>query len=320
MIEPLKILLLSNVYPVDKCTGTPAIGILQIALEDEGFDFDAISIETGNKLSYLKAAWLIWKMNFQKPKYDLIHAYYGFSVYIATLQKKIPVLGTFLGSDLLNHGEKPNMDTRIGVLAAKRADAVIVMSDEMKIASGRADAEVIPFGIDLNDFQELSVYEARQKLGLAREKKYILFPWNPLRKVKRFEIIEEAVQFLQIEMPEVELVIIYNRPHTEVVLYMNACDVVVLASDHEGSPIAIREAMACNLPVVSVNVGDVAKLIEGVSNSFVVERDPESFVNSLRKVLSSGERSDGRIKIQNNDIFKTTLKIRDIYSNMRAKN
>jgi len=319
MTEPIKILLLSNVYPVDECTGTPAIGIQQHALEEEGFNFDVISIETGNKLSYLRAAWLIWKMNFHQPKYDLIHAYYGLSVYIGTLQKKIPVVGTFLGSDLLNHGEKPNWDTRIGILAAKRADGVIVMSEEMKKASGRADAEIIPFSINLNDFQETSVHEARQKLGLSLENKYVLFPWNPLRKVKRFEIIEEAVKILQREIPEVELVIIYNQPHSDVVLYMNACDVVVLASDHEGSPVAIREAMACNLPIISVNVGDVAELIEGVSNSFLVERDPTSFVKCLRRILSTCERSDARIKIQKYATLKTTLQIRDKYHNILAK-
>ena len=151
------------------------------------------------------------------------------------------------------------------------------------------------------------------------EKKYVLFPWNPLRKVKHFEIIEEAVQILQREMPAIELVIIFDRPHSEVVLYMNACDAVVLASDHEGSPVAIREAMACNLPVVSVNVGDVAELIEGVSNSFLVQRDPIVFFNGFRKVFSSGVRSDGRIKIQKQDIFKTAMQNRETYYRLLAK-
>ncbi|HET60432.1 MAG TPA: hypothetical protein ENN32_08705, partial [Chloroflexi bacterium] len=138
--EPLRILLVSNVYPVDDQTGTPSIGIQQRMLAQKGAEFDVISIQTGNPIAYLIAAIKFLWMNLQKPKYDLVHAYYGLSGSIALLQKRMPVVATFLGSDLLSESESDQRDKKIGTSAARRADAVIVMTEEMKKTSGRDDA------------------------------------------------------------------------------------------------------------------------------------------------------------------------------------
>jgi glycosyltransferase involved in cell wall biosynthesis len=98
---------------------------------------------------------------------------------------------------------------------------------------------------------------ARRQLGLPAEKPLILFAGDHWRPEKRFDLVEAAVRLVQRELPDAELVLVTKQPHDVVPIYMSACDVLVLTSDLEGSPMVVKEAMACNLPIVSVRVGDV---------------------------------------------------------------
>jgi teichuronic acid biosynthesis glycosyltransferase TuaC len=319
--DTIRVLLVSNVYPVDDQTGTPSIGIQQRLLAERGVEFDVISIQTGNPLAYLKAAMEFLWMNLQKPPYDLVHAYYGLSAYIALLQKHMPVVATFLGSDLLSDDASDDRDENIGKSAAKRADAVIVMTEEMKRASGREDAHVIPFGVSLSRLPLIDQAEARKQLGLPLHKKLILFPWNPARLVKRFDIVEKAMHSIKGMFPQSELVVVYDKPHATIATYFNACDVCVLASDHEGSPVAIREALACNLPVVSVDVGDVGELIEGLENCYLVDRNPADIAEKVAMVLKSGMRCRGRERMQAYDMHHSADRVWQIYQHIvNAKN
>ena len=311
--ESLRVLLVSNVYPVDDQTGTPSIGIQQRLLAQKGAQFDVISIKTGNPVTYLKAALRFLLMNLQRPKYDLVHAYYGLSAYVALLQKRIPVVATFLGSDLLHEGASIDRDTVIGSLAAKNADAVIVMTEEMKMASGREDAHVIPFGVALDELPLIDQADARNILGLPLVKKLVLFPWNPARLVKRFDIVEQAMLLVKQIIPQSEIVAVHDQSHAVMADYFNACDVCVLASDHEGSPVAIREALACNLPIVSVDVGDVGELIEGLENCYLAERNPADLAEKLAAVLTSGRRCHGREKMQAYDMTLAADRVWQIY-------
>ena len=87
--------------------------------------------------------------------------------------------------------------------------------------------------------------------------------------------MKDAIQLLQEEYGTVRLVVAFNEPHGIVAKYMNACDAIVLASDHEGAPMAIREAMACGLPVVSVDVGDVRDTIGEVEGCYLCRQEAE---------------------------------------------
>lgn len=311
--EPIHILLVSNVYPEDDHTGTPSVGIQQRMLAQKGAEFDVISIQTGNPIAYLKAAMKFLWMNLQRPKYDLVHAFYGLSVYIALLQKRMPVVATFLGSDLLSEGESDQRDKKIGTSAARRADVVIVMTEEMKKASGREDAHVIPFGVSLSRLPLIDQADARKQLGLPLDKKLILFPWNPARLVKRFDIVEEMMQLVKAMIPRSELVVVHDKSHATMALYFNACDVCVLASEHEGSPVAIREALACNLPVVTVDAGDVSELIDGVENCYLAKRNPTDMADKVAMVLKSGLRCRGRERMQAYGIHHSADRVWQIY-------
>ena len=115
--------------------------------------------------------------------------------------------------------------------------------------------------------------------------------------MKRFDVVRGAFDIVQRDLEDVELLTVWKASHEDMPLYMNASDVLVLTSQHEGSPNAVKEAMACDLPIVAVDVGDVREVVEGTRNCHIAERTPEDLAESLIHILSRQERSDGRSRI-----------------------
>lgn len=308
MVPSIHILFLTNAFPTEeKPSDNPCIMEQFDALKSSNVRVDLLVIERENKINYLKIAWKIFLLNFKRKQYDLIHAFYGHSGLLACMQFRYPIVVTFLGSDLLG-----GYDKYIGRLVARFAKVIIVMSDEMKKVSGRVDALVIPFGVNRDIFKPYPIEVARKELGFPINKKLILFPWDPTRSEKRFDIVQEAVQKLQKSL-DVEIVVVYGKTHDIMVKYMNACDVLVLASDYEGSPLSVREALACSLPVVSVDVGDVREVIEGLNNSYIVEQDSGDLAEKLGWVLNSGIREDDKQRRMDNNELQNIQRIIGIY-------
>lgn len=312
--EKLHILAVTNTYPSAEMPGDgPQIRDQLEALKARGVEVDLVYIDRyrGKARSYAQAAWKIFLLSFGGRPYHLIHAYYGHCGLIARLQLRYPVIVTFLGSDLLGR-----RDGRIGKVAAGLADRIIVQSEEMKRVAKRADAYVIPFGVNPVFFTPCSPEDARRELGLALDEKLVLFPWNPARAVKRFDLVQEAVRILRQRYDRVRLVTVFDRPHELVAKYMAACDVMVLASEHEGSPMALREAMACNLPIVSVDVGDVRKLIEDTEGCYLCRREPSDIAEKLGLALERGGRTSGARIVRQADAVWAADQVVAIYDRL----
>lgn len=294
---------------------TPAIQDQLEALEKNGVEVDIWKIRQSHKIDYLTMAWNVLRLSFQKKQYDLIHAFYGHCSLVARSQFRFPVVTTFQGTDMLGgiNGVMHKKDGLIGRFAARLSKQVIVMSDEMKAASPHRETVVIPFGINTDIFYPRSLQETRIVLNLSSDSKYVLFPYHPNRSEKNYPIIEDAVKILCQKIPNVEIIPIFARGREEVAQYMNACDVMVMVSDHEGSPVAIREAMACNLPIVSADVGDVKQMIAGTDNCYIVDRTPQSVAESLEKVLTSGRRANGSEKMSQYDVTWSAKQVLDVY-------
>lgn len=296
--EKLRILAVTNTYPTAEMPGdTPQIRDQVEALRERGVRVDVLHVDRHKgKWTYAQAAWQIFSLSFQPRRYDLIHAYYGHCGILARLQPRYPVVVTFLGSDLLHR-----RDGRIGKAAARWADRVIVQSEEMKDAANRVDAHIIPFGVNLDLFSPYPLEDARRELGLGVDEKLVLFPWDPGRPVKRFDLVQEAIGILQRTHKQVRLIPVFDQPHEMVAQYMNACDVMVLASDHEGSPMAVREAMACNLPIVSVDVGDVRQIIGTTDGCHLCRREPAEIAEGLSLALERESRTWGALAVRQAD-------------------
>jgi glycosyltransferase involved in cell wall biosynthesis len=286
---PLKVLLVTNTYPTaDDPGATPCVRDQVEALRDEhGVEIDVLHIDHRRKGNYLRAALRVLALNLGRWRYDLVHAHYGHAVAIARLQLRYPVVATFHGCDLLSRREGA-----IGRWLARRVGGVIVMSEQMKRASGRTDTAVIPFGVDTKTFYPMPRAEARARLGLAAGRYSVLFPYDPRRPVKRFDVLGATVDVLRARGLDVDVITVHSQTRERMRDFMNAADVMVLTSDSEGSPMAVREALVCGLPVVAVDVGDVADLISGIDGCALARQEPRDLADEVQRVLLRGRRLD----------------------------
>ena len=103
------------------------------------------------------------------------------------------------------------------------------------------------------------IKKSKTKLGLETKIKYILFAGNYSQPVKRFSLAERVMAELD---DKFKLIKLNFAAHHQMSTYMNASDVLLMTSYQEGSPVIIKEALACNLSVVSTDVGDVKEMIK----------------------------------------------------------
>ena len=311
----MKILLVTNMYPV---ADTPFFGTFvkeqAESLKKEGVDVDILFVNGNkNKFNYLWAFPRLWSRLLTR-RYDLIHAHYVFSGIIARAQFLYPVVLTHHGSQVFQGWQSP-----LCRIVSRLVNKTIVMSAEMKTRGKLGRVTVIPCGIDFELFKPMDYHQARKELNLPEDKKLVLFAGDWDRPVKRFDIIQASVKILKETVPEAELVLVSKKPLNEVPKYMSACDVLVLASDGEGSPMVIKEAMACNLPIVSVRVGDVPEVIDGTEGCFLCDQDPDDIAEKLNISLGRGKRSNGREKIAHVEIGEISRRIIKLYNEVSNK-
>jgi glycosyltransferase involved in cell wall biosynthesis len=232
---------------------------------------------------------------------ELVHAHYGSgSAFLCAASTDRPLVVTFHGSDL---NPVPHLDPALAAathalsqLAALRADRIICVSAELvrRLRWRRERAVVIPMGVDLELFAPRPRDRARRALGWDPAERVVLFNAANRSSGKRPELARAAVAAARRALPDVRLEPMSGVEPDTVPVYMNAADCLLLTSDHEGSPTVVKEAMACNLPVVTVDVGDVRERLEGVTPSAIAARDPEALGDALVRVLGEGRRSNGR--------------------------
>jgi teichuronic acid biosynthesis glycosyltransferase TuaC len=308
----MRVLVVTNMYPNPSMPASGTFVRDQVeSLRALGVEIDVFFMDgKASTWNYLRAFPQFWRWLRSHPRYDLIHAHYVFSMLVALAQRGTPILLTHHGIEVIL-----GWQGWLCRVVTPLADRVIVTSPEVKRLLGSARADVIPCGIDMERFKPMPRGEARAQLGLDPDKKLILFAGAP-RPEKRLEIIQEAARQVSAEAPSVELVIATNRPYEEIPLYMNACDVLALASDFEGSPMVIKEAMACNLPIVSVDVGDVAEVIGDTEGCYLCERTPEDMASKLHLALQWGRRTDGRARVAHLSLEAAARRILAIYEEM----
>ena len=242
---------------------------------------------------YLKH-WAALRRLIRREKPDIVHAHYSTCGYLASLAAagtRAKVVVSLLGS----FPEKNRRYKLIKYCVRHVWDATIVKSERTRNQLGE-DLPVIPNGVNLDNFILIPQEEARRAVGFEDGKKYIIFVSNPDRVEKNFRLARKAADLLN--DGTVELVPVYDKTHDEVVKYMCAADVLVMTSLSEGSPNVIKEAMACNCPIVVTDVGDVRWVTEGVEGTYVADTyQAEEIAGLLLKALQFGQRTRGRDRI-----------------------
>jgi glycosyltransferase involved in cell wall biosynthesis len=233
----------------------------------------------------------------------------------------VPLVVTFRGDDLEGIIGESGRYIPSGWLlrlisrqVASQADAVIVVSEHMKrYLPGAVQAHVMPSGLDLDLFRPEPRDLVRQRLGLPLDLRLVLFVGNPELARKRFALAQAAVEQVNRVFPT-RLLVGWEMEHKQIADLMNACDALVLTSMQEGSPNSVKEALACNLPVVAVPVGDVAYRIRGIEGCELCSDDRvETIAAGLTRVLHRGHRIDGRSAVQSLDERILTQRLIDIY-------
>ncbi len=280
-----------------------------------------------NPLNYLKAWWQLQR-KLRHEQYDLIHAQFGQSGLLA-LPRRHPMVVTFRGSDLLGTvSDRTGRHLRVSIIhqwlsriVARRAEEVILVSEHMKEQLDPAvSVHVIPSGIDFSFFKRTDKKVARERLALPLDEKLVLFVGRPNQARKRCYLAQEAMEILNQSVPA-KLIVAWRVPHADIPLYMSACDALVFTSMQEGSPNVVKEALACDLPVVSVPVGDVGERLNGIEGcELCADERPETIAAALGRVLNRNKPIAGRESVAALDENLTTEKVLSIYKSILARN
>jgi glycosyltransferase involved in cell wall biosynthesis len=322
MAGNFRVLMVTSEWPTPQHPDWAPFIVQQVeSLRREGITVDVFSFRGAqNPLNYLMAWWRL-RRDHNMLQYDLIHAQFGQSGLLALQRKRLPLVVTFRGSDvegIVGDDGRYTMQGKvlqlISRLVALYADQLIVVSQRLARFLARSDYWVIPSGIDLERFYPRQQADARSDLGLPLDQLSVLFGGNPAVAGKRFGLAQAAVDLIKEHFPNIALIAATGIPHTQMPLYMNASDVLLLTSLHEGSPNTVKEALACNLPIVSTDVGDVRERLGNVSGCIVCADDhPATVATALAQVLAVRMRVDGRNAILDLDEKLATQRVIQVY-------
>jgi len=262
---------------------------------------------------------------------DIIHAHYSLSGLPAVLAfSGKPVVLSLMGSDILGEHitqRKTSFRSKIVKIVTRVVqyfvDAIIVKSQNIyDQVSRKSITSIIPNGVDLKIFTPIDKMEARKTLELLPEKKYVLYLANPANVWKNYNLAEEAIK--QLNDPDIILLAPYPIPHNEIPLYLNAADVFISTSFMEGSSNVIKEAMACNCPVVATDVGDASQVMGDTRGCYMIGFHPEEVAVKIGLALSFSKthnRTYGRERIMQLGLDSETvaLKIIDVYKSVLVK-
>ena len=228
------------------------------------------------------------KINTYKP--DLVHAHYGLSGLLSSLQRKVSVITTFHGSDI---NLKKNWI--FSYFASKLSkECIFVHLDQPTNIKYHRYIHIIPCGINFEIFHPINKYKARKLLSLENNKIYCLFSSHFNKKGKNFTLAKKAVALLT---EKVELIELKNKSREEVNLLMNAVDLLLITSFSETGPLVVKEAMACNCPIVSTDVGDVSEIIRDIEGCYLSAFNPHDVAQNIIKGIKFGKRTKGRGKV-----------------------
>lgn len=326
--EPLRVLMVTGVYPTERRPHSGTFIKSQVdSLIAAGVEVEIIHPEPGPRLRrYVWIITQIWKKAHSK-RFDIVHGHYGQFCLFARLQWSVPVVASFLGDDLLGtplgagrYSKLHALNARISRWLCKRVDAVIVKSAEMKRATGREQAFVIPNGVDFELFRPMPRAEARAALGWDEDRYYVLFGNNPDIPRKGFTLARAAVEHLCAKGIAVELVIGNGLPQTELLQYMNASNALILTSLSEGSPNIVKEAMACNIPVVATKVGDVVEIIGKTRGCSTCSRAPEEVARGIEIAMQHSGPTTGRADISHLERSVVAKQVIAVYESVLQKN
>ena len=279
------------------------------SLNAQGVQVYYYTIKKKGIIGYLRSVWKIAKQ-IRNIQPDYIHSHYSlsaFSTSIAILffNIKIPHTVSLMGSDTKMNGWKRSLTI---YLSKHQWSHTIVKATRMAKELGLKKYEIVPNGVDLNKIKPTN----------SKNNRTIIFPANPSRVSKNYELAEQAITILKKSMADLNFEICYGLSHEEIISKIQNSGVVLVTSLWEGSPNIVKEAMALNKPIVCTKVGDVEILLNKVDGTYMVDFDPNDVAAGIKSAILFGENEGstiGRKKLEklNLDSDSIAKKLMTIY-------
>lgn len=282
------------------------------ALEKKGVICGYFTIGESGIKGYLRhRSLLLAKIREFMP--DVIHAHYGLSGLLANTQRTVPVVTTYHGSDI--NLKSVFLLSRINMLLS--AYNIFVSQKNIDKSKQKRNFALIPCGVDTKVFFPIDKTSARKYFGFNDTEKLVLFSGTFANTVKNGDLAQKALT----SIPDTKLIELKGFNRIEVALLMNAVDVCLMTSFTEGSPQFIKEAMACNCPIVSVPVGDVSEVTNGVAGCYIGSYDANDLCKKIELAIDFRKKTNGREKILSSglDTIEVAEKIASIYYQLSGR-
>jgi glycosyltransferase involved in cell wall biosynthesis len=265
----------------------------------EGVSVEVHAFAGGSPAAYARAT-LAARRQFRGRHFDIVHAHFGLSAWPALAVRARAHAVTLHGTDLSHPRSRA-----ITLAALPRLDLIGVASNELgsRVPGWAAPAgvQVLPCGVDLGRFVPMPRAAARSALGLDPAGRYVLFPADPARPEKRYDLAQVAVEATVSSLPpsrepRVQLLSLGNVAPERVPLYVNAADAVVIPSDREGFGLACLEALACDVAVLATPHGVAPDALAGVEGCLCADFSAETWARTLAVHLAGDDsRVAGRM-------------------------
>lgn len=219
---------------------------------------------------------------------EIIHAHYGLSGLLSLLVKeRYPLVTTFHGNDINSmhplNKLKPNWNKILSGIVHFWDDHSIFVTEDIanQINAKPVKSDIIPCQVNLGTFYSVDKADARKQLNLSPSKRYVLFSSSFRTPIKNYPLAKQAC----LHFDNLELIELSGFTRQEVNLLLNACDLALITSYNEGSNQFLKEAMACNRPIVSTNVGDTPWIFGNTEGCYITKPDPEDVISNMKKAL-----------------------------------
>lgn len=292
------------------------------SLKGEGVDVECFSLRSRTSPLLLLREYFRLRRHVARFQPALVHAQFGTvtAMLAACVARRMPLAITYRGGDLNDSPSTGAVRSHFGrllsQLAASRAQLIVCVSEGLRrrLWWARDRAIVLPSGVDTEQFRPEARDSARQRLGWSLRDRVVLFNAGRDPKNKRLDLAVKAVGMAQRAWPDLRLEVLNGQLEPEQVpTWLNASDCLLMTSDTEGSPTMIQEALACAVPIVSVDVGDAVERLRGVRHARIIERDAERIGQALAHITATPLRTNGPELVFELSLIHTTQKLCGLY-------
>ena len=289
-------------------------------------------------------------VNARKLKFDFIHAHFVLSAGYAGAGLKdkhnVPLVVTAHGHDIYDLPFRDQEWRQQAEYVLNTADHIITVSEKnhsfIKKLAVKTPVSVIPNGYRKDRFYPQDSRECRKKLNLPQDKKIILtvgklftvkghtYLIDAMEKIVKHrqdvlgiivgdgELQEKLKKQIADRSLEKYVILAGGKPHQEIPVWINACDVFVLPSLNEGNPTVMFECLGCGKPFIGTDVGGIPEIITSADYGYVIQS--RNVVQLAEKLSDAVDKSWDKEKICKYAAEFTWQKIvnqiQDVYKNV----